>query len=185
VILDDNHPRRSLQYMQHYGYTLAALHGIKRACKRVKHRKFFDLPDSDYCRKHLLSDAETFLRKYKPKNQSECFVHGDFHYANILWKNNRISAVLDFELSGLGIREFDLAWAVFLRPGQRFLDTLEEIDAFLQGYAQLQKYSPCAFWYYYVLIAARFFAVGDAAYQEKVRGLIAAGIGRYMSSIAK
>lgn len=65
-----------------------------------------------------------------------CFCHGDFHYANILWAEHQISGILDFELSGYGNREFDIAWAVFRRPGQKFLRTEAELQTFLNGYRQ-------------------------------------------------
>ena len=68
------------------------------------------------------------------------FCYGDFHYANVLWKDHHISAILDFELAGYGSRDFDIAWALFLRPGQKFLKTDEELERFLRGY---QKYGDC------------------------------------------
>ncbi len=51
-----------------------------------------------------------------------------------------IGAILDFELAGYGSRDFDIAWALFLRPGQKFLKTDEELERFLRGY---QKYGDC------------------------------------------
>ena len=68
------------------------------------------------------------------------FCHGDFHYANVLWKDQHISAILDFELAGYGNRDFDIAWALFLRPGQRFLKTDKEQALFIKGY---QKHGDC------------------------------------------
>ena len=41
----------------------------------------------------------------------------------ILWNNKKISAVLDWELSGIGNKEFDIAWAIINRPSQKFLKT--------------------------------------------------------------
>ena len=64
------------------------------------------------------------------------FCHGDFHYANILWEEHHISGILDFALSGYGNKEFDIAWALFRRPGQKFLQTEVELQAFLNGYRQ-------------------------------------------------
>lgn len=67
-----------------------------------------------------------YLVACKPKTVNKCFCHGDFHYANILWQDKHISAILDFELSGLENKEFDVAWALILRPGQKFLRTKED-----------------------------------------------------------
>ena len=70
------------------------------------------------------------------QNTSHCFCHGDFHYANILWAEHHISGILDFELAGYGNREFDIAWALFRRPGQKFLLTERELQEFVRGYRQ-------------------------------------------------
>jgi len=64
----------------------------------------------------------------------ETFIHGDFHYANILWDNEEISAILDWEYSGLGLKEQDIAWACVLRPTQKFLTTTTEIKELIEGY---------------------------------------------------
>jgi len=179
VMLGDNEQHQSLQYLEHYGFTLARLHRIDYDCQPVKHRRFFDIPDTDFLEKNGLQAVEAFLCKNKPISASNCFVHGDFHYANILWEGKHIAAILDYELSGYGIREFDMAWAVFLRPGQKFLDTPEEVNCFLRGYTKLLNYSPDAFWYYYVMIAVRFYPMGDNTYQEKIMQLAEVAMKRY------
>ena len=40
----------------------------------------------------------------------------------------------------MAIGERDIAWALFLRPGQKFLTTPEEEAHFLMGY---QRHAPC------------------------------------------
>ena len=104
---------------------------------------------------------------------SKGFCHGDFHYANILWKDGHMSAILDFELSGWGNREFDIAWALILRPGQKFLNTEEELSLFLDGYLSAGTCSLNAVRYYMVLIYAYFYRIGRAepAYQEYIRNV--------------
>lgn len=179
-ILGDNSGMRSLDFMGTYGRTLAMFHSLDIPCEPVKHRPFFDIAESGYFDRYGLGAWERFLRRSTPDGCSECFVHGDFHYANVLWQENRIACVLDYELSGLGIREFDMAWALCLRPGQRFLTARREIEAFLAGYEELQRFSPKAFEYYYVLIASRFFAMGDAEYREALLRLTEAAVASYM-----
>ena len=49
---------------------------------------------------------------------------------------HNISGILDFELAGYGNREFDIAWALFRRPGQKFLLTERELQEFIKGYRQ-------------------------------------------------
>ncbi|MBG0771132.1 MAG: phosphotransferase, partial [Anaerolineaceae bacterium] len=123
-----------------------------------------------------LVEAFEYMEGHPPVEISRCFVHGDFHYANILWEDGKISAILDYELAGLGIKEFDIAWACFLRPGQKFLDTRGEVECFLDGYRSNSSFAREAFIYYYLLIAGWFYKVGknEPGYPEKVRDLIQA-----------
>lgn len=159
-------------YMEPYGAALARLHSLEVPWSEVKRRRFFDLPEKDYLAEHKLEKYAAFLSSHPPEGESRCFIHGDFHYANILWQNGRISAVLDYELSGRGVREFDLAWAAVLRPGQQFLKTQEELERFLNGYGAVQPFSFPAFRYYYILAALRFCGMGDAAYRQDLRQIL-------------
>ncbi len=172
VLVGENESLQSLPYMAPYGRALARVHRIGLPCAPVKHRRFFDLPAPEHFLRHDLTEWADFLHAHPPAGQSECFVHGDFHYANLLWQGERLSAILDFELSGRGVREFDLAWALLLRPGQKFLNTLGEIRAFLTAYREEQPFSPAAFRYYYVLAAAHFYPMGDSAYRAQLRRLV-------------
>ena len=170
VIVKNAGRSEALAYMEPYGAALARLHSLEVPWAEVKHRRFFDLPPEDYLAEHRLEDLAAFLDRHPPEGESRCFVHGDFHYANILWRNGRISAVLDYELSGYGVREFDLAWAVVLRPGQQFLKTAEELERFLEGYGL--AFSFPAFRYYYILAALRFYGMGDEAYRRDLRAVM-------------
>lgn len=166
TILGANEALESMNYLPQYGYELAVLHSLNIEVPAVEDRRFFHLPQEEHFLKWQLEDAARYLKNHKPEGESRTFVHGDFHYANLLWEEGQLSAILDWELAGRGIREFDMAWAVFRRPGQRFLGTWREVEAFLSGYAQTQTFSKRAFCWYYVLIAAWFFPMGD----EKERG---------------
>lgn len=100
---------------------------------------------------------------------TKCFIHGDCHYANILWKNGRVSALLDFELAGHGSREYDLAWALVLRPGQKFLKTEVERRAVLASYSKFHSYSKAAFNYHLVLFAMFFYSISPGRENEDYR----------------
>jgi Ser/Thr protein kinase RdoA (MazF antagonist) len=174
VLVGENRAGESLSYMAAYGRALAGFHCLALDCEPVKDRRFFHLNPKEYFERHALLDVYAFLMTMAPESNKPCFVHGDFHYANLLWEDGKISAVLDYELAGLGVREFDLAWACFLRPGQKFLDTWEEVALFLEGYAQVGAFDYEAFIYYYVLIASWLYAFGEdePGYREKIRALI-------------
>ena len=139
AIVGENRDLESLSYMAEYGAALAKIHEMDIQAKQVKDRKFFHAP-SDALLKSLKLEHLKGLFPAFVTVASPCFCHGDFHYANVLWENLHISGILDFELSGYGCKEFDIAWALFRRPGQKFLKTEAELQEFLKGYRQFGAY---------------------------------------------
>jgi aminoglycoside phosphotransferase len=175
VIVGENTQQESFTYLPKFGKALAAFHRLEISCDTVRDRRVFHAKPKAYFEQHDLLNIYHYLEAHQPTQINQCFVHGDFHYANILWLDEKISAVLDYELSGVGNREFDIAWACFLRPGQKFLNTREEVELFLEGYASEGDFSREAFIYYFLLIASWFYAVGDdePGYQNQVKVLTA------------
>ena len=84
--------------------------------------------------------------------------------------------LLDWELAGMGDREFDIAWAMLRRPGQRFMVRAEEYEAFLEGYRRLGAYDVQRLRYYLACAMMCFAAIGadDAAYHQWIRAGLAA-----------
>ena len=142
---------KSMDYMYEYGRTLARIHSETIDCGKVSHRKFFDIPSSEYLKEHGIEFVLEFLKNNQPCDIDECFCHGDFHYANVLWQNQKITAVLDWELSGIGNREFDIAWSIINRPGQNFLKTDKEVKEFIRGYKSIHSCNVKRVKYYMVL----------------------------------
>lgn len=170
VILGSNKDTTALSYMEEYGETLGYIHTLKPNVSSVSDRKFFHLPADDVFEKLDI----VFLKPYFaniPSDRTTVFTHGDFHYANILWEHHHISAVLDWELSGYGDRDFDIAWALILRPGQKFLKTQEEQQRFLKGYCKYGSYNAHAVQYYMAQIYIHFLYYNrdDSAYSEYVK----------------
>lgn len=147
TIVGENQDMLSLSYMEEYGEALSKLHRMKLSASQQTDRKFFHCPTQDMLGKLDIACLTDFFKK-QPAPGETVFCHGDFHYANILWENHHISAILDFELSGYGNRDFDIAWALFLRPGQKFLKTDEEQRRFLKGYSRYGTYDADAVRYY-------------------------------------
>ena len=170
VIVGENKNLESLAYMEEYGRTLAEIHSIKIEANPVKERRFFSAPSDEVLEKAGVLFLKDFY-KNPPKEEKKCFCHGDFHYANILWNNGHISGILDFELSGIGNRDFDIAWALIRRPGQKFLKTEEEINAFLLGYKKIGEYNPDAVRFYMAQIYPYFlsFSQNDEEYCSFVK----------------
>ena len=173
VIVGDNLDRASLNYLYEYGQMLAKLHVQEGDFSNVKDRRFFHIPDRQHFSEINMEFVYDYLISNQPQIVNKCFCHGDFHYANILWQDGHISAILDFELSGWGNKEFDIAWALILRPGQKFLNTDEEIAMFMKGYLSIGSCNWDYVRYYMVLIYSYFYKIGDddLLYQSYIKNV--------------
>lgn len=169
-VVGENAGCPSLEYMGEYGSALARLHQLTLNAGERKDRRFFHAPSDELLDTLGLRAISPFFAQ-PPKSAVRCFCHGDFHYANILWQEHHISGILDFELSGYGDRDFDIAWALFRRPGQRFLKTSAEQAAFLQGYSQFGEYNAEAVRYYMAQCYVYFlqFSRDDGEYCDYIR----------------
>ena len=174
AIVGGNGDLRSLAYMEEYGAALAKLHRLSPRAEEVKDRRFFHAPPDELLSSLGLSSLAPYLAQ-PPQSRVRCFCHGDFHYANILWEDRHISAILDFELAGYGDRDFDIAWALFRRPGQQFLKTDAEREAFLYGYSQYGTYDRAAVDLHMARCLVLFlsFSREDAEYEAWVRARLA------------
>lgn len=170
VILGDNEDRASHRYLREYGRALASLHRLKPDAPAQADRRFRHRPPDALLERLGLDDLTPFFSA-PPEESVTVFCHGDFHYANLLWHDGHISAMLDFELAGYGDRDADVAWALFLRPGQRFLNTPEEEELFLQGYCEVTPCAPRAVKYHMAQYYAYFleFSGQDEDYDRHVR----------------
>lgn len=170
TILANDASSDAFDYMEEYGEALGRLHQMNLASKPQADRKFHHRPDPEMLKTLNLQFLTDFFDR-EPTCDQTVFCHGDFHYANVLWKDRRISAILDFELAGYGNRDFDIAWALFLRPGQKFLKTEREQAQFIKGY---RKYGECntdAIKYYMAQCYVHFlcFCDNEKDYSEYVR----------------
>ena len=130
-------------YLFEYGRTLSKIHNMDLIWEKARQRDINDFPDKTQY-KNLTSWENKIIdypKETKPlKIKMNTFIHGDFHYGNILWKNKKITGILDWEYAGTGFKEQDIAWALVLRPTQNFLKTKEEISIFLEGYKKIGTY---------------------------------------------
>lgn len=137
---------------------MADIHSLELDVGKAQERKFHKIPEClEY---NSLKEICSWLVQNKPPDKQLCFIHGDHHYANLLWKDGEISGVLDWELSGIGNREFDLAWAFFVRSSalyRGFLCTQEEEDEILQGYSTKGEFIHSLYKYYKVQILSHLY----------------------------
>ena len=137
------HPDKKKNYLLNYGIALGTIHNISsKDFKGAKQRPINNIPTED-----IYKEYDDFIKKYikylennKININHNCFIHGDFHYANLLWKNDSISGIIDFEYSGKGFKEQDIAWALILRPNQKFMNNYKDIKYFLEGYKKISNY---------------------------------------------
>ena len=174
VLLGENKNFQSLEYLEEYGEMLAQIHQMKPSANPAADRRFFHAPSQELLARLELTDLAEFLAQ-NPAESKIVFCHGDFHYANLLWENHHISGILDFELSGWGNRDFDIAWALILRPGQKFLKTEEERACFLRGYQKYSSFDEAAVRYYMAQIYCYFltFSGDEREYCDYVRSWLA------------
>jgi aminoglycoside phosphotransferase (APT) family kinase protein len=87
--------------------------------------------------------AFAWLREREPKAPRVAIVHGDYRLGNFLARNDRITAILDWELVHLGDPVEDLGWAFLpqYRGGSRLVCGLIEEDEFLRRYQAKMGYS--------------------------------------------
>lgn len=169
TILADNANLESLEYLEKYGKKLGEIHLITGDFNNVKDRKFFHIPSKKYFEENGLDlSIYEYLNTNKPEVINYCFCHGDFHYANILWENKHISGILDFELAGIGNKEFDIAWAIILRQGQKFLRDSIEIETFLKGYKSINSCNYNYVKYYMILIYVWFYEFSDEEHKKVI-----------------
>ncbi len=164
-------------YLFNYGKELALIHKIpSNGFKIAKQRSINEVPLLEKYSKYnpeivLFIDI---LNKEKPLIDYETFIHGDFHYANILWVDNKINVVLDWEYSGKGFKEQDIAWACILRPMQKFMDNINDIHHFIEGYLSEGSFNKSAFTWCLISGLCHFYLMNkdNKEYLEKLINLL-------------
>jgi Ser/Thr protein kinase RdoA (MazF antagonist) len=62
----------------------------------------------------LRRELRLCLEKLQSRNFEQILIHGDYHPGNLLWRSDRIVAVLDFDYVQLGWVGYDLAYAAYM-----------------------------------------------------------------------
>lgn len=134
--------------------TLAAIHGVRPESFGFlgPARSFTDVVQhwqTVYERHRLIRDpvveeAFDWVRCREPDKAEPGVVHADYRIGNTLLQDQRVSAVIDWELTYLGDRRFDLGYAAldylagkFLDEGSRLLCAVAEREWFFSEYERL------------------------------------------------
>jgi Ser/Thr protein kinase RdoA (MazF antagonist) len=86
--------------------------------------------------KEMLEETMAVTRKCENEYKSfpEQLIHADIHYDNVLVKDSKVSAILDFEFAAYDWRAMELAVCLSKYAGEP--NALDIFDEFAKGYAQ-------------------------------------------------
>lgn len=162
-------------YLKEYGKTLSQIHNIKnRGFDKAFQRPINEVPKNYKNSDEFSGKIIKYLEENKIEKDNKTFIHGDFHYANVLFKNQKVNGIIDLEYSGLGFKEQDIAWALILRPGQKFMDNIDDINLFLEGYRSKSDFEYDKFKWCYINGSIHFYLMNyeNEEYKQKIRKLI-------------
>jgi homoserine kinase type II len=143
-----------LAQIENSGRALATLHSVGKAYKKgIENRFSFervaDIYDEvrpqlpSYFKRIIrtLDDERDYLEHYLEGKLPKGIVHGDLFPDNLLFKGQKVVAVLDFEAAGRGKFIFDMATAVnaLCFDGESY--QLPWFEAFVMGYESLRTLS--------------------------------------------
>jgi aminoglycoside phosphotransferase (APT) family kinase protein len=164
------------KYLYNYGKELSLIHDISPKEFDISFKRDInDIPkDVEEELPNLIKDALIWLKGNKPEINNNTFIHGDFHYANVLWKDKDIAGVLDWEYSGRGFKEQDIAWSLILRPSQKFMDNINDINIFLKGYKEKGSYDKDKLKWCYINGLIQFYLMNksDLEYRNSIINLL-------------
>jgi len=129
-----------------------------------------------------IDEAATWLRGYRPRTFTPGIMHGDYQFANVMFRNGapaRMAAIVDWEMATVGDPLLDLAWVImgWPDPGEDrtssgYVDytgmpTRAEL---LERYAARSRLPVDEIDYYVVLARFKIAIVLEAGYARWVKG---------------
>lgn len=107
-----------------------------------------------YRKKPLVTLAVNWLRNHAPENDRVRIVHGDYRTGNFIYRDKRIRAILDWEMTHLGDPHEDLVyvmgtlwrsseptnWVCHLLPEEEFLERYEDKSGMKVEKTKLEYY---------------------------------------------
>jgi aminoglycoside phosphotransferase (APT) family kinase protein len=147
---------------------------VDRWMSHLEKVKFRELPGIDA--------AADWLRAHKPRNYEPGIMHGDYQFANVMFRNGapaRLAAIVDWEMATVGDPLLDLGWVI-----QGWLDPDENRSAgsyvdytgmptraeLLEAYEAESGRSTEDIDYYVILARFKLAVVLEAGYARAVQG---------------
>ena len=87
----------------------------------------------------ILAEALCWLKKNIPTAERTTLVHGDYRLGNFIWRDNRIAAFLDWEMTALGDPMSDLGWVCMkrIRGKSPLMSALVDKEVLFQKYEEM------------------------------------------------
>ncbi|MDQ7089540.1 MAG: homoserine kinase [Methylococcales bacterium] len=92
--------------------------------------------NTDY--KAWLVKQQLYFKENLSPQLRHCLIHGDLFYDNVLFENNRLKALIDFEEACYYYQGFDLGMSILGLCTQNEVINLDKARAFVAGYQQIQ-----------------------------------------------
>ncbi len=136
-------PLNTLKLLYAYGEALGTIHSLRLDWRPFRRSELYGFIGDESLATDLAAREVVLWLETNPVRRSEdVFVHGDLNTANVLFSRGQITGIIDWEFSGLGWREYDLAW--ILRQRKNYLNTERERESLLAGYASKASWDPDA-----------------------------------------
>jgi aminoglycoside phosphotransferase (APT) family kinase protein len=136
--------------------------------------RFRDLPGLDA--------AAQWLRGYKPKSYRPGIIHGDYQFANVMYRHGapaRMAAIVDWEMATIGDPLLDLAWVVMSWPNpdedrssKTYVDFtgMPSREELIERYARTSGLAVDEMDYYVILARFKMAIVLEGGYARYVQG---------------
>lgn len=129
-----------------------------------------------------LDVAAEWLRGYKPKSYKPGIIHGDYQFANVMFRHGgpaRMAAIVDWEMATIGDPLLDLAWVIMSWPdpnedrtGSGYVDYtgMPARQELIERYARVSGLPVDEIDYYVILARFKMAIVLEGGYARFVRG---------------
>lgn len=127
-------PADRKQWLRDLAETAARIHRVDAAGFRWKYRRYNEGTTLNVPRWSKQQDAwakAIEIVEGPTRSYSESFVHRDYHPSNVLWKNGRVSGIVDWVNGCRGPAGIDVAWC---RHNLANLHGVSVADEFLRAY---------------------------------------------------
>lgn len=144
----------SLSQLENVGQALASLHLFGQTYKKAVENRFrferiaelyqairTQLPPYFRHLVHILDDEIEHQQQYAEERLPKGVIHGDLFADNLLFRGERVVAVLDFEAAGHGKFIYDLATAINALCYVDGYYLIERFDALVRGYQNVRTLS--------------------------------------------